>query len=439
MIDPRTLEAIRNPMAGLSNIGAMYAKGVEMKGRREDREMRRDAMVLAEDRASRAETMAQDKWTEQKRVNLLNKQLTEAQIGKAEMDSMHDQSRVMGALTTQVMEDIKANPQLAQNQEVYNQYLETVTQDLPDSISQQIKATPLNQLERVNRRSNRMAKALDDRVVKPTYETISVQNKKTGAIDTYRKDDPRIDKLIGGGTHIKYFPSAKGTTGDAPDLQKKTRGKLEDRALFAADLQDSVASVQKLFAGGGSEKLTVWDRMYDAAAEGVEKLGVPLGDKAKDSVKLRQQMIGHTVQVQSNWRRAITGTQASKFELNDIKKQIFQMSDSETIYKTKLDSWKDTSDKMAVRVKKALSDGFKHTGTMKKENGDEIPIYTNEAGENRSLSSFGSLSEIPTMKEYMATSLQNKYPEDVFSSMSKVDKQKAIREVTQQANLLGYR
>lgn len=45
-IDPRTLEGIRNPLAGLSNIGAMYAKGVEMKQQRESLDMEKQIAGL---------------------------------------------------------------------------------------------------------------------------------------------------------------------------------------------------------------------------------------------------------------------------------------------------------------------------------------------------------------------------------------------------------
>jgi len=437
-IDPRSLEAIRNPLAGLSNIGQMYAQGVEMKGRREDRDFRKSQALRSENQANAAAAMAQEKWTEEKKMNLLQSQLTKSNIEKAEMQTMYDQSRVMSAATSQIIEDIKANPALAQDPNAYSQYIQESTKDLPDSIAKKIMNVPIDQIERINRRSKRMGEALNDKVSSPNYETISVQNKKTGNIDTYRKNDPRVDKLIGGGTHIKYFPSTKGTKGDS-NLQKKTRGKLEDRALFAADLQDSIGKVTRLFESGGKEKLTYGDRAYDYLAENAEKLGIDITDKAKGSVGLRQQMQGQIIQVQSNWRRAITGTQASKFELNDIKGQVFQLEDGATVFETKLKSWKDTSDRMAVRTKRALDAGFKHTGEITKDNGDVIPIYTNNEGENRSLSSFGALGEIPTMKEYMMKELQSAYPKEAFNDMSKQERQEAIRKITNQANLLGYR
>ena len=48
MIDPRLLESIRNPAAGLSNIGAMYAKGVEMKQNKEKMDMEREKLDTAQ-------------------------------------------------------------------------------------------------------------------------------------------------------------------------------------------------------------------------------------------------------------------------------------------------------------------------------------------------------------------------------------------------------
>ncbi len=45
-IDPRTLESIRNPMAGLSNIGAQYAQGVQVAQSRQAMEAQRNAQQL---------------------------------------------------------------------------------------------------------------------------------------------------------------------------------------------------------------------------------------------------------------------------------------------------------------------------------------------------------------------------------------------------------
>ncbi len=43
------------------------------------------------------------------------------------------------------------------------------------------------------------------------------------------------------------------------------------------------------------------------------------------------------------------------------------------------------------------------------------------------------------MKEYMMSELQSAYPSEAYNNMSKEEKRDAIRKVTNQANLLGYR
>ena len=114
------------------------------------------------------------------------------------------------------------------------------------------------------------------------------------------------------------------------------------------------------------------------------------------------------------------------------------MDDANSQWKVKLPQWKDKADRIAVRAKLALNQGFSHSGLVKLSDGREMPMWTNEdTNETKAITDFGALDAIPSMKEYMMNELDKSYTN--YNDMSAEEIKAAKLEVTRKANSMGYR
>jgi hypothetical protein len=133
-IDPQTLEAIRNPLAGLGGIGQAYMAGQKMK---------QESEAL----------------NEQKKLTQLKTQIANMDLATTERKALYDESKIRAGISEQILTDIQSNPQLSEP-DAFSQYMTSVTEDLPENISGKLKTATPEQIPNILRRNKRMVEVL---------------------------------------------------------------------------------------------------------------------------------------------------------------------------------------------------------------------------------------------------------------------------------------
>lgn len=133
-IDPQTLESIRNPLAGLSGIGQAYMANVKM---------RQESQALQE----------------QSKLTQLKTQIANMNLAETERKALYDESKIRAGISEQILTDIQSNPQLT-DPDAFSEYMASVTQDLPESISERLKTASPEQIPAILRRNQRIVEVL---------------------------------------------------------------------------------------------------------------------------------------------------------------------------------------------------------------------------------------------------------------------------------------
>jgi len=434
-VSPQVLKMISDPTAGkLGDIAQTYLKskqvGIENK-------LTDEKMQLAKDKAT---ADAQQTELDNMYKSNTDKRATEdaAREAQTQQVEMADKgSQAMGAYSTAVLKAIEDNPELVTDEAKFAEVQKSIYDSFPDGYKQFIPedTQSVEEIRRGLTNANSIQSRLNPVTPKTTFEMGSIQNVKTGQVISRPKDDPYLAEMVGTNEWVKYSPSQGGTTSD---ITKKTKGKLQDDQLLAAQMQDDIAALDTMWNDFGKGKMDWVSQGGDAATRVMEKLGLPITKGQEISSGNREKMKGRTKQLQTAWRLHVTGSQAGKWEIKDIASQPLNMEDTNSQWKVKLPAWKDKADRIAVRAKLAQSQGFNHSGLVKLSDGREMPMWTNpDTGETKAITDFGALGDIPSMKEYMAAELQKRYPN--VDAMSKTEQKAAIEQVKQQANQLGYR
>jgi len=134
-ISPQTLEGIRNPLSGLSNIGAMYAKGVEMKETKE-------------------------KLSDARKTSNLQRQIYDAQLDKLEVNNLLDKSKILSGVVEQFKQDAQRDPSIAKDPNAYAQYMQVATEGMPDDVISEFQGINPSQFPQIGRRAARMVSVL---------------------------------------------------------------------------------------------------------------------------------------------------------------------------------------------------------------------------------------------------------------------------------------
>jgi len=434
-ISPQILARIADPTAGrLESIGKNYANArqASIENARSDEKFQMEkTKVEADFQQQTLDNMY--KGNADKRAAELDAR--EAQDQKMQMAELGSQA--MGAYSTSVLDALEKDPSLATDEARMATVQNEIRDSFPDAYKPMIPDTTqsVEELRRGLVNANSIQSALNPTAPKTSFEMDTIQNIDTKEKQSRIKGDPYLEKQIGTNKWIKYFPSTGGTTAD---IAKKTKGKLQDEQLLAAELQDSVAKLDTMWNEFGKGKMDWLSQGGDALTRVMEKLNLPITEGQKASSGNREKMKLETKKMQTAWRLKITGSQAGKWEIQDLMSQPLNMDDTNSQWEVKIPEWKDAADKIAVRAKLAQTQGFESTGTVKLSDGREMPMWTNpDTGESKAITDFGALGEIPTMKEYMTRELDRRYPN--IDAMSDTEVKAAIAQVRQQANSLGYR
>jgi len=465
-INARILEMIANPTGGkLSAIGRTYADGKqrERENKRADERLDMQKTSYADDMEQRSRNNdRQDSNDEFDREKYQDSQAQRSieNMYRANADERADEAnsrassanyrssrehkikmagiaaKAGGAYATTIIQAVEADPSLLEDEEAMAELQKSVRDNMPKEFQDMIPEHTQGFDEIQRGLSN--AIALEGKLGKKssTFELGTIQNKKTGELFSRVKDDPWLAEQVATGEFVKYHASAGGTKADV--LTKKTKGTIQENSINAAQLQDKIGNLIDIFNSGGKDKLNVFSQSKDFLSNFAEKMGIDVSDGMKSDIKAREKMQGEVNRVYTSWRKQVTGSQASKFELKELKSQAPNMNDGQTMFRQKLDSWKDHADIIAVRMKMANTQGFYSSGAVELPSGDTMPMYTNEeTGESRAISSFFALGDIPTMDEFINSKLDGEFPN--VGEMTAQEKRDAINKVTNEARLMGYR
>ena len=134
--------------------------------------------------------------------------------------------------------DTKTNPMLKKNPKMYEQYMNEITQGLPEDVISQFKGVNPSQFPRINRRANRMVKVLGGLKEVETYGEFG----QIGDTPFYGEKS----KLTGKHANVKGEPGAGGAGGGAGAYKIATinEAKMEaaDKALTDAGIPATEAS-----------------------------------------------------------------------------------------------------------------------------------------------------------------------------------------------------
>lgn len=429
-VDPRILKSIADPTGGrLSDIGQIYAQGQQRK-----RETAREEELLG---LKKDEVKAK---AQQQTLDNLYKQQAEQRANEDQQAKLAELgSQAMGAYSTVILDAVENDPSLVADSTRFAQFQKETRDSFPEYYKEFIpeETQPVEEIQRGSKNAIAIQNQLNPTSPKTTFEMGSIQNIKTGEIQSRPKDDPYLAKMVGTNEWIKYSPSAGGTAADT-DLTKKTKSKIQEEQLLTAEVQDEVAALDTMWNDFGKGKMDWLSQAGDQTIRVMEKLGLPITKGMEISSGQREKMKGRTKQLQTAWRLHVTGSQAGKWEIQDIASQPLNMDDTNSQWKVKLPAWKDKADRIAVRLKMAQAQGFTHSGTVKLSDDREMPMWTNEqTKETKAITDFGALGDIPSMDEYMDMELEENYPDP--STLSDKEKRRAISDVTNKARSLGYR
>jgi len=134
-VDPRVLAAIANPTGGrMTDIGQAY---VRAKNVTERTQIDRESLEI-------------------------KRMLADANLDQAEMDLFKDETKAVYGATSAYLEDVQNNPDLATDPQLYEQYMNTLTEGMPEGVVNNFKGMLPPQIAELNRKSGLLMSAMQD-------------------------------------------------------------------------------------------------------------------------------------------------------------------------------------------------------------------------------------------------------------------------------------
>ena len=350
-IDPATLESIRNPLAGLSNIGAMYAKGVEMKQ---------------------------------------NRELMEMKQSKMDYEMADTGSRVMGAYSKAVMDAVEQDPTVEQDPAKLSEIQSSIRSSFPKGFQQFIpeETQPLDEIQRGYTNAIQIQKMVNPgEYTPPKKQSVVVRTDESGV--PYKQDILYDSK----GEIFRSPEYAAIDITAETELTKPTQAKAEERVLGAFEFRDSLKSLRgkiKSMEAAGENQFTVGAAASSWIGDMAEQVGAKLPKDWQKDIGDRQKMQSHMDMMFNAWRDSVTGKQASAQELKMIMKQLPRFGEGITKVNSKLDIFDETNEKLIIRMSRALKDGAVFVETKEGE-----PVYKDQEGNKFKLSTRYPLMNIP--------------------------------------------
>ena len=366
MIDPQILAMIANPTSGkMGEMGKNYvnARNAALENKRND-----ELLKIKQDEELRAK----------------------ADIG----------SKAMGAYSKSVLDEYKRSnidPTSAEAAVVQKQIYDS----FPDAYKPFIPETtqPLDELNRGYNNAINIQNMLNPKEPKTTFEMDTVQNVKTGKLLSRNKADPYLEELVKTGDWIKYYPSQQGTKGDIPATTKQ-KGESQSAIVDLMTMENDLITLKDRVKGN-EDQLTYWGALGGSILTIGEKLGVKLPEGGKEALQTRQGIIDYSNNIRNSYRRLITGSQASEYELENIYQQAPTIDDSETTFNQKINDWLDDTERLRIRHERILKQGYSY---VKNEEGNAI--YEDKNGVKKELGEIMSINDIPRSSERITQLLE---------------------------------
>jgi len=190
---------------------------------------------------------------------------------------------------------------------------------------------------------------------------------------------------------------------------KTTTNKVQEQILNISELQDNLYDLDKVISSSPNIQ-TVWADLGTGILQLGGRLGIKYDGSAADLVKDKNKVIGYTRKVQDAYRRSITGSQANKYELQRIEGQMPNEKDDFNTIKDKIKLWQNTAERLNVRYKRLLNNGFEYAGKGQ----DGSALYKAPDGVIRDIGEIASLDNIKPheeMRDELANQIMKENPQ----------------------------
>ena len=185
-ISQQTLNNISNPTGG--GLGRIAATYVNSKN------------AAAENR--RAEEKAQqDKITAD-----LARKVAQAGLDKTEMENLLNESKILSGVTTQYLTDVKKYPDIAADPKAYDQYMQRITQGLPEDVVNKFKGVLPSEFSKMRDSADMLVNVLSKAKDEKPYKLVSFNlddqqynfdaNTQQEEIKTFLKQNPQAVKAL---------------------------------------------------------------------------------------------------------------------------------------------------------------------------------------------------------------------------------------------------